>query len=90
MSLIAIFRSNFALLRTLNCEFLQEGKFRWRVYGGKRTTVVEEPLVIRTGWDSNPRYPCGYTGFRDRRLQPLGHLSWLGRKIKVKRVNGKR
>jgi CheY-like chemotaxis protein len=30
----------------------------------------------RTGWDSNPRYPCGYTGFRDRLLQPLGHLSW--------------
>ncbi len=29
----------------------------------------------RTGWDSNPRYPCGYTGFRDRLLQPLGHLS---------------
>jgi hypothetical protein len=30
----------------------------------------------RTGWDSNPRYPYGYTGFRDRLLQPLGHLSW--------------
>jgi site-specific DNA recombinase len=29
----------------------------------------------RTGWDSNPRYRCRYTGFRDRRLQPLGHLS---------------
>ncbi len=24
----------------------------------------------RRGWDSNPRYPCGYNGFRDRRLQP--------------------
>src|SRR2546426_748934 len=30
-----------------------------------------------TGWDSNPRYPCGYTGFRDRPFQPLTHLSEL-------------
>ena len=30
----------------------------------------------RTGRDSNPRYRCRYTGFRDRLLQPLGHLSW--------------
>src|SRR5216683_2037545 len=29
----------------------------------------------RTGWDSNPRYPCGHTGFRDRPFQPLTHLS---------------
>ena len=29
----------------------------------------------RTGRDSNPRNPCGFTGFRDRLLQPLGHLS---------------
>jgi hypothetical protein len=36
----------------------------------------------RTGWDSNPRYPYGYTGFRDRLLQPLGHLSWFGPKDK--------
>jgi hypothetical protein len=31
------------------------------------------------GWrrerDSNPRYPSGYSGFQDRRLKPLGHLS---------------
>ena len=27
----------------------------------------------RTGWDSNPRYPYGHTGFRDRLFQPLGH-----------------
>src|SRR3989442_13367814 len=31
--------------------------------------------VLRTGWDSNPRYPCGHTGFRDRPFQPLTHLS---------------
>src|SRR5207249_2734553 len=29
----------------------------------------------RTGRDSNPRCPCGHTGFRDRRFQPLTHLS---------------
>src|SRR3989454_5827452 len=29
----------------------------------------------RMGWDSNPRCPCGHTGFRDRLLQPLGHPS---------------
>ena len=32
-------------------------------------------LKWRREWDSNPRYPYGYTGFRDRRLRPLGHLS---------------
>src|SRR6266536_5282505 len=35
------------------------------------------PFEPRTGRDSNPRYPYGHTGFRDRRLQPLGHLSKL-------------
>ena len=29
----------------------------------------------RKGWDSNPRYPCGYAGFQDRCLKPLGHPS---------------
>ena len=29
----------------------------------------------RRGGDSNPRYPCGHTGFRDRPNQPLWHLS---------------
>ena len=32
-------------------------------------------VATRTGWDSNPRYRCRYAGFRDRFLQPLGHLS---------------
>lgn len=27
----------------------------------------------RWGWDSNPRYPDGYTGFQVRRVQPLCH-----------------
>src|SRR5262245_28888883 len=34
-------------------------------------------LTWRRGWDSNPRYPCGYNGFRDRPIQPLSHLSTL-------------
>ncbi len=29
----------------------------------------------RRGWDSNPRYACAYSGFRDRYIQPLCHLS---------------
>ena len=29
----------------------------------------------QTGRDSNSRYRCRYDGFRDRCLQPLGHLS---------------
>src|SRR5690606_34595844 len=35
----------------------------------------EKALTWRRGWDSNPRYPCGYSGFRDRYIQPLCHLS---------------
>jgi hypothetical protein len=33
------------------------------------------PANWRRGWDSNPRYPCGYTGFQDRGNQPLCHPS---------------
>ena len=29
----------------------------------------------RRGWDSNPRYPRGHNGFRDRPDRPLWHLS---------------
>ena len=32
-------------------------------------------LRWRREWDSNPRYACAYTGFRDRPIQPLWHLS---------------
>ena len=37
---------------------------------------------IRTGRDSNPRYRYRHTGFRDRLLQPLGHLSSERHKIR--------
>ena len=41
--------------------------------------VAGEPVTSfpnwRRGWDSNPRYPCGYTVFPGLRLKPLGHLS---------------
>ncbi len=39
-----------------------------------RTAVLN---LVRRGRDSNPGYRKRYTGFRDRRLQPLGHLSKL-------------
>ena len=32
----------------------------------------------RRGWDSNPRYPSGYTPLAGERLRPLGHLSGKG------------
>ena len=38
---------------------------------GVRSSV----LKWRRGGDSNPRYPCRYSGFRDRCNQPLCHLS---------------
>ena len=34
----------------------------------------------RTGWDSNPRGPCGPAGFQDRCLKPLGHPSTFSRR----------
>src|SRR5690606_319004 len=35
-------------------------------------------LIWWRGWDSNPRYGgYPYNGFRDRLLQPLGHLSTI-------------
>src|ERR1043165_603337 len=52
---------------------------------GPRSAAVRPPLTMnkagpewiswRRGWDSNPRYPFGYNGFRDRPLQPLAYLS---------------
>ncbi len=45
------------------------------VANGGINAVPTQGLKWRTGWDSNPRYRYRYTGFRDRRLQPLGHLS---------------
>ena len=46
--------------------------------GTEMKTDAEENFSerrTRTGRDSNPRNPYGFTGFRDRLLQPLGHLS---------------
>jgi hypothetical protein len=38
----------------------------------------------RRGRDLNPRYPFGHTGFRNRRVQPLRHLSVVrGRRSKA-------
>ena len=41
--------------------------------GGGPTSMY----IWRRERDSNPRYADAYTGFRDRRLQPLSHLSEL-------------
>ena len=40
-----------------------------------REGIVSDLGKVRRGRDSNPRYPHGHTAFRERRLQPLGHLS---------------
>ena len=37
----------------------------------------------RRGRDSNPRYPCGYTGFRDRPIRPLWHLSCSREPVRI-------
>ena len=40
---------------------------------------LAEAAEGREGWrrerDSNPRKPSDFSGFQDRRLKPLGHLS---------------
>src|SRR5438094_7406545 len=52
-------------------------------YGrGEDQRAREESRALRTiaskmrrGWDSNPRKPCGFSGFQDRRIRPLCHPS---------------
>ena len=39
----------------------------------------ENPSTMRRGWDSNPRTPCGVSGFQDRRIRPLCHPSQANR-----------
>src|ERR1041385_2067829 len=39
----------------------------------------------RRGWDSNPRWSYPHSGFRDRPVQPLQHLSECGRRIIIVR-----
>ena len=40
-----------------------------------RTDTKSKASSWRRGWDSNPRYPFGYSSFRDCPLQPLAYLS---------------
>ncbi len=40
---------------------------------------------MRRGRDSNPGYPKGYNGFRDRPVQPLRHLSEMFVSLNFKR-----
>ncbi len=63
----------------------QECSQRWRI----SCTDNEQALrpvgrracfeTQRRGWDLNPRYPCGYTGFRVQHNRPLCHLSGFSR-----------
>lgn len=56
---------------------------------GERIDRMKKPCSSRTArlwiWrgdrDSNPRYPCGYNGFRIRPVRPLRHLPWAARMI---------
>ena len=41
----------------------------------KVESAITATPVRRRGRDSNPRYPCGHNGFRDRPIQPLSHPS---------------
>ena len=45
------------------------------------TPRLRQEREWRRGWDSNPRYPSGYNGFRDRPIQPLSHLSVGGKRL---------
>ena len=51
--------------------------------GGGKLAGFGVPTSVpkwRTGWDSNPRYPCRYAAFRVRCHRPLDHLSAGGDK----------
>ena len=45
------------------------------LYAKKKLQVGDLQLPLRKGRDSNPGYPQGYNGFRDRPDRPLRHLS---------------
>lgn len=63
---VRIMGSKGELLRTLAA-----------VSGGKSAGIGVPSLGLkwRRRWDSNPRYPSGYTPLAGERLRPLGHLS---------------
>ncbi len=53
-------------------------RFSGNEWETRRADVPVTPVALagwRRGWDSNPRYACAYSGFRDRHVQPLRHLS---------------
>ena len=45
--------------------------------GAEKTHLspMSRHITLRRGWDSNPRKPCGFSGFQDRRIRPLCHPS---------------
>ena len=66
-----------------SCGFCPIGRLRVYALNPKNTKsrktravpAVQSCLAKRRGGDSNSRYPFGQTGFRNRRIQPLCHLS---------------
>jgi site-specific DNA recombinase len=46
------------------------------ISGASLVGQLDRCSIKRRGGDSNSRYPCGQTGFRNRRIQPLCHLSF--------------
>ena len=57
-----------------------EDRERFHLFETARGTVWLPvfPAKMRRGWDSNPRKPCGFSGFQDRRIRPLCHPSEAG------------
>src|SRR5258706_15819750 len=67
---------HFLALNTCNCPII--GAKAFECWGNSPKDGEREKRLQthwRRGWDSNPRYTCAYSGFRDRYIQPLCHLS---------------
>ncbi len=56
--------------------------------GESGTGECSSRRIWRTGWDSNPRYPCRYAAFRVRCLQPLDHPSDAAASTTARRRSG--
>ncbi len=59
------------LARRVGCGRLYKNEQRIARIAGR----TENANKMRRGWDSNPRKPCDFSGFQDRRIRPLCHPS---------------
>src|SRR5689334_22996009 len=65
----------------------------YRMRGEMRGKLIDVPIYPlsttgsrtdrRRGWDSNPRWSYPHSGFRDRPVQPLQHLSASGQQTNI-------